>query len=111
MGFKQNGPTTLHQDNEACKKLAEDGKPGQRSRSVEIKYFWVRQQIERGLVKLVSVRTDKMLADGFTKPLTGSDFHRWRDLILNLVNNRVDSGGCLRHALGIFPLSPQTREV
>ena len=87
MGFKQSDPTTLHQDNEAAKKLAEDGKPGPRSRSVDIKYFWVRQQIDRRLVKLVSVRTDKMLADGFTKALTGSDFHRWRDKILNLVNS------------------------
>ena len=93
MGFRQKNSTTIQQDNKSCILLANRGHRGRNTRAVEIKYFWISEQVERGSVKLEYIETDKMLADGFTKALTGSAFRRWRNWILNLEVERSDTQG------------------
>jgi hypothetical protein len=84
MGFSQAKPTELQQDNLSCIHLARQGHAGKFSRSIDIKYFWVSEQIERGKVNVSFVRSHEMLADGLTKPLEPTKFRQWRDLVLNV---------------------------
>jgi len=53
-----------------------------RTRHVDVKYFFVKQYIESGKVVLKHCPTANMVADILTKPLQGFHFERLRDLLL-----------------------------
>jgi hypothetical protein len=83
LGFKQSR-TVIEQDNKSCITLSYRG-PGRsvNSRAINIKYFWVHQFIESGDIALEYVPSDKLLADGLTKPHPRGVFLKWRDDFLN----------------------------
>ncbi|CAN0030781.1 unnamed protein product, partial [Sphacelaria rigidula] len=73
------GPVVLHQDNQATMQLLQKGYPASdRTRHINIKYFFVNDLIHRGEVKIVYLETGDMVADGMTKPLQGDLFRRFR---------------------------------
>ena len=48
---------------------------------MEIKYFYVTDLIKRGELKIEYCPTEKMIADYFTKPVTGTAFTMlWQQL-------------------------------
>jgi hypothetical protein len=53
-----------------------------RTRHVDVKYFFVKQYIESGKIVLKHCPTADMVADILTKPLQGFHFERLRDLLL-----------------------------
>ena len=53
-----------------------------RTRHVDVKYFFVKQYIESGKIVLKHCPTADMVADILTKPLQGYQFERLRDLLL-----------------------------
>ena len=55
---------------------------GKRSRAINIRYFFITDQVEKGNVKIEYCPTDDMIADFMTKPLQGEKFRKFRDLIL-----------------------------
>ena len=57
---------------------------GQRSRHINIRYFFVTDQIEKCIVEIEYWPTDKMVGDYLSKPLQGSKFRKFRTSILNL---------------------------
>ena len=73
-----------HQDNESAMKLEKNGRmsAGQKSRHINIRYFWIKDRTEASGIKIDHCPTLKMLADFFTKPLQGHLFRRFRDVIL-----------------------------
>jgi hypothetical protein len=74
----------LYQDNQSCIMLSEKGKTvSQRTRHINIRYFFIQDRVATGEVKLVYKRTEDMLADFFTKPLQGSLFLKHRKDIMN----------------------------
>ena len=73
------GPVVLHQDNQATMQLLKKGYPASdRTRHINIKYFFVSDLISRNEVKTVYLETGDMVADGLTKPLQGDLFRRFR---------------------------------
>jgi hypothetical protein len=76
----------IYQDNQSTMKLAKNGKAssGKRTRHFDIKLFYVTDLIGRGEVQVSYCPTDEMIADYNTKPLVGSKFVKFRDLIMNL---------------------------
>jgi hypothetical protein len=74
----------FEQDNESAMKLETNGRmsAGQKSRHINIQYFWVKDRTEATGIKIRHCPTEKMLADFFTKPLQGNLFRRFRDVIL-----------------------------
>ena len=73
------GPVVLHQDNQATMQLLQKGYPASdRTRHINIKYFFVKDLIGRNEVKIVYLETGDMVADGMTKPLQGDLFRRFR---------------------------------
>jgi hypothetical protein len=81
----------LEQDNESAIKLEVNGRTsaGAKSRHLDIRYFWIKENLEDMHIKVRHCRTLKMLADFFTKPLQGSLFRIFRDIILG--TNRIIS--------------------
>jgi hypothetical protein len=76
----------IYQDNTSTMKLEKNGKAssGKRTRHFDIKYFYVTDLIGWDEVEVIYCPTDDMLADYMTKALTGSKFHFFRDLVMNL---------------------------
>jgi hypothetical protein len=73
-------------DNQSSMKLEQNGKAssGKRTRHFNIKYFYITDLINRKEVSIRYCPTDDMIADYMTKPLTGSKFKQFRNLIMNL---------------------------
>jgi hypothetical protein len=74
----------LYQDNKSailletnCKKSS-----GKRTRALNIRYFFLTDQVERGNVTIVSCPTDDMVGDFHTKPLPGKKFRKFQYAII-----------------------------
>ena len=82
-GQGYNVNAVLHQDNTSCISLAENGRSNSdRTKHIGIRYFFVKQYIENGSMKIEHCPTLDMVADILTKPLQGEQFRRMRDLLL-----------------------------
>ena len=76
----------LHQDNKSAMLLEKNGRAssGKRTRHVNIRYFFIKDRVDSGEVSIEHCPTEEMAADYFTKPLQGSQFRKFRKLIMNL---------------------------
>ena len=79
-----HGDCILYQDNASSIVLANKGfdAAGKRMRHMNIRYFFVRDCVMRGLLKIRHLGTKEMTADYFTKPLQGKQFLEFRSSIL-----------------------------
>jgi hypothetical protein len=84
----------VYQDNKSTIHLAENGRAlsGRRTRHINIiRYFFVKDRIASGEVKIEHCPTQEMMADFFTKPLQGALFNRMRgDVIMNANPQCID---------------------
>ena len=74
----------LYQDNKSTILLENNGKQSssQRTRAINIRYFFITDQVKRGNVEVAYCPTKAMTADYMTKPLQGSLFKKFRDEIM-----------------------------
>jgi len=74
----------FEQDNESAIRMETNGRmsAGQKSRYINIRYFWIKDQTKALEIDVRNFPTLSMLADFFTKPLNGSLFGKFRDVIL-----------------------------
>ena len=70
---------TILQDNQSCMALIARGRSGaERTRHIQIRYFWVKERVDTGEVKIEYLRSEDMYANVLTKPLQGGQFVRER---------------------------------
>ena len=71
----------LYQDNKITILLGNNGpaSAGKRSRAINVRYFFLTDQVEKDLVKIVYCPTGEMMADYMSKPLQGQKFLYFRD--------------------------------
>ena len=76
----------LYQDNQSAMLLEKNGRrsAGKRSRHLNIRYFFVADQQEKGHITIEYCLTDDMKGDYMTKPLHGNKFGQHRADIMNL---------------------------
>ena len=76
----------IHQDNQSAILLENNGRASssQRTRHINIRYFFVADRIASNEVKVKYCPTGEMLGDFFTKPLQGTLFRKFEKAILNL---------------------------
>ena len=60
------------------------GSSGKRTKHINIRYFFIKDRIDNGELKVDFCPTDKMLADFFSKPTQGSKFTDFRDQVLGM---------------------------
>ena len=77
--------TELHQDNMSTIRIGINGKKSssQGTRHLNIKYSYITDIITQGWLTVKYCPTDKMLAEFFTKLLTGAQFKKVRAHIMN----------------------------
>ena len=56
------------------------------SRHIDVRYFFVKDRVDKGEFNIGYCNTEDMLADFFTKPLQGRIYRKFRDLIMGYVN-------------------------
>ena len=69
LGLFPNGPTTLNADNQGAIRLASNPENHRRTKHINVRYHYVRELVENGVVKINYIPTKDMLADALTKPL------------------------------------------
>ena len=76
----------VYQDNQSAILLENNGKrsSSKKTRHIEIRYFFVTDNIRRKQMRVEYCPTDDMRADFMTKPLQGSAFRKFRKETLNL---------------------------
>ena len=78
----------LFQDNQSAIKLEENGKRSStgNTRHVNIRYFYVKDLVDKKQVRVLYCPTGLMLADFFTKPLQGKLFNFFRNIVMGYVS-------------------------
>ncbi|KAH8267064.1 hypothetical protein KR044_009178, partial [Drosophila immigrans] len=69
-----NGPIDIFEDNQGCISIANNPTCHKRTKHIDIKYHFTREQIERKLICVKYISTDYQLADILTKPLPAARF-------------------------------------
>ena len=78
----------LHQDNQSAMKMERNGRSscGQKSRHIDIRYFFIKDRVDSGELDIVYCPTEMMVADFFTKPLQGALFRKLKSVIMGEID-------------------------
>ena len=73
---------TILQDNQSYMTLIAKGRSGaEHTRHIQIRYFWVKERVDKGEVRIEYLRSEDMYANVLTKPLQGAQFVRERECL------------------------------
>ena len=84
--------TCIYCDNQSCVKLYENPMFHDKSKHIDIKYHYIMDMVQRGVVKLQHVATNKQIADMLTKPFARVKFEYFREK-LGVLQIKVPSKG------------------
>jgi hypothetical protein len=59
---------------------------GQKSRHIDIRYFFIKDRVDSGEIDIVHCPTEMMVADFFTKPLQGALFKKLKSVIMGEID-------------------------
>ncbi|KXJ84276.1 hypothetical protein RP20_CCG014294 [Aedes albopictus] len=79
--FSNVGPVSVLCDNQSAISIANNGSYNPRTKHVSIRYHFVHENLENGVVKLNYIPTFSQPADGFTKPMTKQNQEKFCRLI------------------------------
>ncbi len=68
-------------DNKACITIAEDENAKGRCKHIDTRYKFISENIKENKIKLEYIRTQNMLADPLTKPVSGINIDRFNKFI------------------------------
>ena len=91
-GIVAERPIKIHVDNIGSIFMSKNRSSGDRTKHIDIKYHFIREQIENGLVEVVFVRSEENLADVFTKNLNGESFRFHQSKLLKNEHQEVVNG-------------------
>ena len=76
----------LYKDNEASILMETNGRLSceRGSKHINVRYFFVTDKVKQKEIRIQHCPTKEMVADYFTKPLQGSLFRKFRDLVLGI---------------------------
>ena len=75
MGLWNHQPVRMKQDNKSTIIIANQGTGTfKRTKHIRVRYFWVKDLIDQGLLTVDYVPTKEMVADILSKPLVGAQF-------------------------------------
>ena len=69
LGYKPSGPSTLHMDNQSAIQVAKNPEHHGRMKHLDLRYYWLRDAVDKGTLGIDYVPTDSMVADILTKSL------------------------------------------
>lgn len=99
-------PVTLMGDNQASLIMAKEErlKMSRRTRHIEMKYQWIKDEVEKGRIKLDYLNTEDMTADIMTKAISRVRFEKLRTLlgVLLLVSISINHSAATAYNTGNF---------
>ncbi len=78
LGAEPTKPTLIYEDNQGCIALTKNPVGHKRSKHIDIKYHYAREQVEMGIVRLQYIESKEQVADVFTKALTRDNYNNLR---------------------------------
>ena len=81
LGVSNGEPVIIHEDNQGTIALANNPVQRQRSKHIDIRYHFIRQNVKDDKVVLMYCPTHDMLADIMTKPATKIQLEKFKSLI------------------------------
>lgn len=78
---KLEGPVQLLVDNKSAINLAKNPVAHGRSKHIETRFHFLRDQVNKEKIELVYCKTDEQAADILTKPLKGDKFNQLREML------------------------------
>ena len=69
LNYASGMATTIFQDNQGCIALAKNPIFHARTKHIDIKFHFLREKVEEGVITLEYKSTDEMIADGLAKAL------------------------------------------
>jgi len=81
-GCQKQTATQINEDNLACVAMSKTPVRRQLSCRIDIRRYFVRELVKAGFVKLIPLRTYKMVADDLTKSLLSPDFIGYRRVMM-----------------------------
>ena len=69
LGFRQENPTILYEDNNGCIAQTENPLHHKRTKHIDVSYHYTKQLVEDNVVVLHKIDTSDQLADMMMKPL------------------------------------------
>jgi hypothetical protein len=82
LGLHTQTGSTVYGDNQSAIAVSENGVKGERTKHVDVKYHFVTEAVERGVIKLRWVPTTQQQADVFTKALATPVFELLRKQLM-----------------------------
>ncbi|RWS18114.1 copia protein-like protein [Leptotrombidium deliense] len=71
----------IYCDNLSAIKLVKNPEFHKRTKHIDVRYHFIREKQEEGIINILHVPSENQLADLLTKPLVPIKFHRLRSLI------------------------------
>jgi hypothetical protein len=81
LGYKFAGPSTLKMDNQSAISVAKNPEHHGRMKHLDLRFYWLRGAVERGLIKPEFISTVDMPADLLTKPLPAPKVKQFRKMM------------------------------
>ena len=82
LGHEQTEPTVVYEDNDAARLIAENDLSVKRSKSIDIRYHYVRERVADGQIRIERIDTKDQPADLLTKNLPRDKFEHCRRIVM-----------------------------
>jgi hypothetical protein len=69
LGYPIDSPSTLYIDNRSALSVAKNPEHHGRMKHLDLRFYWLRDEVEKGHIDVIHLRTDDMPADIMTKAL------------------------------------------
>ena len=78
--------TIINRDNKATMLIETNGilSSTKRTKHINVRYFFIKDKVDKGEVNIQYCPTEQMIADFYTKPLQEKQFEKFRKMIMNL---------------------------
>ncbi|KAG5875395.1 hypothetical protein JTB14_031369 [Gonioctena quinquepunctata] len=81
LGEKQMESTTIHEDNRSCLRMMRKGHYSNRTKHMDVKYCYLKDLEDKGVLGYTYCPTENMIADSLTKPIQATRLKKLRILI------------------------------